>query len=199
MGSRRGVWVCVGLVACGCVAHFGTPLLAQKNEGDPAAPEAKQDAERALALRYAKAHLRVMETTLARYEEMNRISPNTIRPGVIQAIQQNVADARQRVQQAENGKDLDSTIYVSRAEARLQLTEDVVRKAEASRARFAGAVSQPEMDRLQAELELARVRLDKARHLASESPLSNVRYELDQLREDIQELRIFVALLRSRN
>jgi hypothetical protein len=190
----------MGLVACWCVAHFGTPLWAQKNEGDGAAPEAKQsDAESALAVRYAKAYLRVMQATLARYEEMNRISPNTVRPGVIQAIQQNVADAKQRVEQAQSGKELDSTIYVSRAEARLQLTEDIVRKAEASRARFAGAVSQGEMERLQAELELAKVRLDKARHLASESSLSNVRYELDQLREDLQELRIFVALLRSRN
>ena len=130
-----------------------------------------------------------MEATLARYEDMNRSAPNTIRPSVMQGIQQNVSDARDRVQQAQMGKVIDSAIYVSRAEASLRLTEEILRKAEAARARVAGAVSQREMERLQAELELAKVRVDKARHLASESPLSNVRFELDQLREDLQELR----------
>ena len=48
-------------------------------------------------------------------------------------------------------------------------------------------------------MDLAKVRVDKARHLASESPLSNVRYELELLREDIQELQLLVALLMTRN
>ena len=43
------------------------------------------------------------------------------------------------------------------------------------------------------------MRIDKAKHLASESPLSNVRFELEQLREEVQELRLLVALLRFRN
>ena len=64
---------------------------------------------------------------------------------------------------------------------------------------LAGAISQGEVDRLIAQRDLAKVKIEKAKHLASESPLSNVRFELEQLREEVQELRLMVVLLRFRN
>ena len=81
----------------------------------------------------------------------------------------------------------------------MRLAEDVLAKAQAANRRLAGTISQGEVDRLTAQRDLAKVRIDKARHLASESPLSNVRFELEQLREEVQELRLLVALLRFRN
>ncbi len=72
-------------------------------------------------------------------------------------------------------------------------------KAQNANRRVAGAISQGEVDRLIAQRDLAKVKIEKARHLAAESPLSNVQFELEQLREEVQELRLIVALLRFRN
>ena len=106
---------------------------------------------------------------------------------------------RERLQLAQGDDITDAQIYVSSAEAELRLAEDTLAKAQAANRRLAGTISQGEVDRLIAQRDLAKVRIDKAKHLASESPLSNVRFELEQLREEVQELRLLVALLRFRN
>jgi seryl-tRNA(Sec) selenium transferase len=150
-------------------------------------------------VRYAKAYLKLVEATLAKYQETNRRQPNTIRRGVIQAIQENVRQAQERVQLAGPDDTSHAETYVASAEARLQSAQESLRKAEATNTQRPGTTGQFELARLKAEIELAQVRIDKARHLAAESPLSNVEYELEQLREDVQELRLIVALLRDRN
>jgi seryl-tRNA(Sec) selenium transferase len=198
MWNQRLIFV-AALAACGWLTiQFATPLLAQQKDDAPASDSAS-DAEKQLDLRYAKAYLRLMEATLNKYEETNRRQPNTIRRGVIQAIQENVREARDRIKLAESDNASDADIYVSSAEADLRAIQESLRKAEAANLQRPGTVGQPEVERLKADLDLAKVRVDKARHLASESPLSNVRFELEQLREDVQELRLIVALLRDRN
>ncbi len=72
-------------------------------------------------------------------------------------------------------------------------------EAQAANARTPGAVTDGEIARLKAQEQLARVRVERAGHLASEPALSTIRYELELLREDVQELQLRVALLRSRN
>ena len=66
------------------------------------------------------------------------------------------------------------------------MAEDALRRAQAANSRNAKPIGEGEIGRLQAQVELAKVRVDKARHLASESSLSNVRYELELLREDVR-------------
>jgi hypothetical protein len=177
-----------------------SPLWGQpKAEPAKAAEDDAQEQEKALDVRYAQAYLALMEATLSRYEESNRIAPNTIRPTVIQGIQDAVRKARDRVQLAQSDEAGDSQIYVSGAEASLRLAEDALRRAQAANARSARSVGDGEVGRLKAQVELAKVRIDKARHLASESPLSNIRYELELLREDVQELQLMVALQMTRN
>jgi len=198
MRNRR--WIIVaGLAVSGWLAaRVAAPIFAQQQ--DDAAPSDKASStEKELDRRYAKAYLRLMEATLNKYQETNRRQPNTIRRGVIQAIQENVREARERVQLAESDDASHAEIYISSAEADLRAAQESLRKAEAANLQRSRTISEAELDRLKADVDLAMVRADKARHLASESPLSNVRFELEQLREDVQELRLIVALLRDRN
>jgi hypothetical protein len=198
MWNRRWIFV-AALVACGWLtAQIATPLAAQQKD-KASTSDKNADAEKELDVRYAKAYLRLMEATLEKYQETNRKLPNTIRPSVMQAIQEGVREARERVQLAEHDDMSDAEIYVSSAEADLRSAEEALRKAEGANLQFSGTISQAEIERLKADIDLAKIKLEKARHLASESPLSNVRYELEQLREDVAELRMFVALLRDRN
>ena len=115
---------------------------------------------------------------------------------MIQSLQDSVRKARERVQLAESDDEGDSRIYVSSAEADLRLAEDGLRRAQLANSKSAQAISDGEIGRLKAHAELAKIRVEKARHLASESPLSNVRYELELLREDVNELQLYMSLLR---
>ena len=194
---RKLRWILVsGLLICGCFfVQLAAPLWGQQETNAPKTGAAA-DRERELDIRYAEAYLKLMEATLARHEESNRTMPNTVRPTVIQGIQSAVREARERVELARRDEAGDSEIYVSSAEAELRLAEEALRRSQAANAKGARAISDGEVARLRAQVDLAKVRVEKARHLASESPLSNVRYELELLREDVQELQIFVALLR---
>lgn len=55
------------------------------------------------------------------------------------------------------------------------------------------------MARLKAQLELAKVRVDVAGNLKGASPLLQAQFELEQLREQVQQMRIMISLLRDRN
>jgi TolA-binding protein len=201
MRNRPAVFVGVSFfVCCWMAVQFTAPLSAQQKDGTGESGErTKEVAKSDLDVRYAKAYLALLQATLDRYEEMNRNAPNTIRPTVIQAIQEGVRDARERVQQMESVETNESAIYVTHAEAELRVSEEVLKRSEAAVARRAGSIGSKEIERLKAKRELDKINVEKARHLASESPLSNLRYELGQLREDVQELRLQVAILQSKN
>jgi hypothetical protein len=192
------VLVVAGLLACEFLLRQSASPLWGQQKSEPGASEtsAAQKQEKELNLRYAQAYLAFMEATLARYEESNRNAPNTIRPTIIQGIQDSVRKARERVQMAQSDEVGESQIYVSSAEADLRLAQESLRRAEAANSRNARPFSDGEIARLKSQVELAKVRVEKARHLASESPLSNVRYEIELLREDVQELQLVVALIR---
>ncbi len=200
--ARWSVMISVlGLFVGACLwGQVATPLSGgQQDESAKSEAKSDTDQEKEIDIRYAEAYLKVMQATLAKYEETNRRAANTIRPSIIEGIQAGVQKARERVQLAKSDETEDSQIYVTSAEANLRMAEEALRRAQAANARSANAISAGEVNRLKSLVELAKVRIDKARHLASESPLSNVRYELELLREDVQELQLFVALLRFRN
>ncbi|HEY4310771.1 MAG TPA: hypothetical protein VGN12_15075 [Pirellulales bacterium] len=203
MLNRRWIFA-AGLAICGgLMLQFVTPLSAQQK--DAPAADAQQDdkkekeKEKDLDLRYAKAYLKLMEVTLNKYRETNRKLPNTIRPSVMQAIEESVREARERVTLIDKDDTKEGDIYLSGANAELRDATESLRKAEAANVQFSGTISAEEIERLKAELEVAMINVEKAKHLGSESPLANVRYELEQLREEVAELRMFVALLRDRN
>jgi hypothetical protein len=199
---RKQSWIFVaGLLVCaGLLNQIISPLWGQpKADADQPATGSPAEQEQALDVRYAQAYLALMEATLARYEESNRAVANTIRPAVIQGIQEAVRKARERVQLAQSDEAGDGQIHVSSAEASLRLAEEALRRAQAANTRSARTVGDAEVSRLQAQVALAKVRVEKARHLASESPLSNVNFELELLREDVQELKLLMALQLTRN
>jgi hypothetical protein len=191
MSTRRWILIC-GLVTCGwMVTQIVRPSLARQ-ETEPGKPEspAASGQDRELNVRYAQAYLRLMQARLAELDERNRRSPNTIRPVAIQLAQQNVEKARERLKAAEGDEVNDFRVHVRQAETELRLTEENLRQAEAVNKRLPNTVTAGEIARLAAHRDLARLRVEKARHLASESELSHIRFELDQLREDIQELQL---------
>lgn len=194
---RQGTLFCVLFAVLWMVTQAISPLLARQDGTgvDPQAPNSSNE-ERQLNVRYAQAHLNLVEARLAELVDRNRRAPNTIRPAAIQLAQESVGKARQRLESARNESANESQAYVVRAEAELRAAEQELARAEKINQRLANSVSPAELARLKAQRELARIKVEKARHLASESPLSNIRFEIDQLREDVEELRLREAMSR---
>jgi hypothetical protein len=203
MVNRRWIFVASLVIGSGFVAQWAAPLSAQQKqaagEGDKKDDAKEKETEKDLDLRYAKAYVRVMEATLNKYRETNRKLPNTIRPSVMQAIEEGLREAQERVKLVDGDVSNDGDIFVAGAQAELREEQESLRKAEAANVQFSGTISAEEIALLKARVELASINFEKSKHLGSESSLSNVRYELEQLREELAELRMYVALLRDRN
>ena len=200
MWNRR--WIIVAALAVCIVpaAHWATPLAAQqKDDQGGSDKQSEKKKEQELDVRYAKAYLRLAEATLAKYEAANRKLPRTIRPSVMDALKEEVREAQERVQLAESDDTSDVDIFVSSADMDLHEAQVALDKAERTNLQQSGTVSDEEIARLKADLDLAKIRKEKAGHLGAESSLSGVRFELEQLREEVAELRMFVAILRDRN
>ncbi len=187
--SRRPLLLSGILILSWLSTQIVSPLLAQQNtDAGKAEASAAADEERELNIRYAQAYLKLMEARLAEFEQRNRRVSNTILPAATQLAKEYVTKAKVRLDAAENNDASESRIYVVRAEAALRSAEAELRRAVEVNKKLANGVSRGEMARLVAQRDLARVKLEKAKHLASESPLSNLQFEIDQLREDVQEL-----------
>lgn len=204
MWNRRWIFA-AGLVACSCVAiQVARPLTAQQN-GD--AGKSDKDSERQketkqqlnLDAHYADAYLRLMDATLRKYEDANRRQPNTIPASVMHVIQDGARDARVRAQMLEKADSTDAEVYIACAESELRGAQESLERAENANREAPGNVSASQVEILKATLELAKIRVEKARHVSAESPLSSVHFELGQLREEVQQLRMLVALIGERN
>jgi hypothetical protein len=198
---NRKVIVAAGLGTCLYVAiRVAGPVAAQQiagagETGKSALQENERKQERELDVRYAKAYLRLMEATLEKYQSTNGRQPNTIPSSVIEGIQEAKREARIRLNLVENDELRDGAFAVSCAESELRAAEESLHSAEKVRAASSDNVSAAQIELLKAEVEVAKIRVEKARHLSAESPLSNVRYELEQLHEEVRHLRLLVALL----
>jgi hypothetical protein len=197
MSTRRWILI-LWLATCGWLATQAVaPSLAQqKTEPGQSADAAAAAQENELNLRYAQAHLRPMQARLAELDERNRRAPNTIRPAAIQLARQYVDKARQRLESARGDGDNSAAAPVLRAETELRLAEENLRESEAVNKRLPNTVSPGEIARLVAQRDLARIKVEKSRRVSSLEPLARIRFELDQLREDIEELQLRETMAR---
>ncbi|HEY2839253.1 MAG TPA: hypothetical protein VGJ26_08900 [Pirellulales bacterium] len=197
---NRQRWIfAAGLVACGWLTaqlSYPSPADAQNETKD----KQKQDSKEEVNVRYAQAYVKLMETEIAKLQFSNRAVASTIRPAVIEAAQVALRDAQDRVKLAQKNDDIpDHEIYVQGAKSYLTYSQESLRKAEEANLKYGGTVSAVEMARLKAQLEVAKTRVEVAQNLAGESALMQAQYELELLREQVQQLQITVLLLRDRN
>ena len=194
---NRSQWIfAAGLIACGVLAAQ-LPLLANQNEQQDKTKEEQKDD---VNIRYAKAYTALMQAEMAKLQDINRTVPGTIRPAVMEAASLAVREAQDRIRLAKKDDEVqDHEIYVSSAKFDLQYAEEALRKAQAANVTFSRTVGDFEIARLKAAVDVAKVRVELANNLQGATPLVQAQYELELLREQMQELRLIVALLRDRN
>ncbi len=167
----------------------------QVAESNPQGSDIKQ-----AELNYAKALLAVAQADLAKMHEANSRVPDTIPNSVVRSLELEVAEAQGRCNAMSGGaKDNMENPYVALAKQSLEFAEQNLKAAQSANARTSGAVSPAEVQRRQADVEVARAKLQMANLLNNASAADEMEWQLLQLMADVHDLRQQVRLLEYRN
>jgi hypothetical protein len=167
-------------------------VIGQENENTDGWKKAK--------IAYGEAVLNVAKADLAKAREANDRAAETIPRSVVRGLENDVkmAEARLNVMEGTKATDADSPYSLAAKDA-LQFAEENLKQAQTVNARVPGAVSKAEVERRQADVDLAKARLQVAGLLGKATPLEAAQWELLQLQEDMHDLRFRVRLLQYRN
>jgi hypothetical protein len=192
-------WTVAVLMVLGVFSWAGRNAVVTAQ--DSSAPkQGKSDELHQAQVNYAKALLKVAQADLAKADDANKKVAGTIPPSVVFGLRNDVDMAKARVKGmlglAKDEKDND---YIPAAKDAISYAEEQLKLAQEANARVPGAVSKPELERRQAEVEVARARLEVAKLLNTAAPMEVAEWELLQLQGDVHELQFRVRLLQERN
>jgi len=131
------------------------PIVAEDAAKDSALAQAK--------LKYAQALVKLEEADLRKAQDANAQAPAAVPASVIQMLQSDISMAKARARALEDGaaKSQESP-YVAVARDALTAAEQALKQATEVNARVLGTFNAAEIARRQAQVELARARLEVA-------------------------------------
>jgi hypothetical protein len=163
----------------------------------------KADALVEAKVKYAEAMVSVAEATLRRAQQANRQAGGAEFPAsVVQSLQNDLAMAKARVRFFQDGGSGGSEApYRAAARDSLSAAELSLKQAADVNSRVQGTIDNAELARRQAQVELAKARLDVCQQLDLEKATGEQRmqWEIMLLQEDIHELRSEIEVLKHRN
>lgn len=155
----------------------------------PAADEDK-DQKTSLDVRFSRVRLQCAETNLERYNRLNEKNPNTVTADVISGFAQEVEIARTELKEAELGsKGNPLLVWIQRAESNLRSTEAFYKHAKAANQRAPGIVDPLELKRLELQVEMARLQIERGQALANAPPEARLRWQIGVLSDELDRLK----------
>ncbi len=189
MKLRRLVAVAVLLMVCGVIFY----------KSGSAAPPAKgtetKEAE-SIAVRYARAQLRVAELTLQKAQAMNKRLPGTLVSGMVSQFSDEVELSKLRLQAAMSSSEVDPLqACLQRAELSVRTAETKLKKAAETNQQVPNTVSPVDLERLRAGIEVARLRLEYGRSVVSASPDAKLQWQIELLNDELARVKEQTYLL----
>lgn len=160
-----------------------------KAKDDKAAAEKARD----LDLRYSEAMLGLARLELQRAMGINRQIPGTFTKTAIEALEQSVIVCEAQVEALKENKRI--PLYLIAAEANAKAARQSLQRVLAINQQNPGTITPIEVERLRLTAELANLALEKARTIKPQNEAQFLQWQLDQLREDLFQLRNRVAQL----
>jgi hypothetical protein len=149
---------------------------------------------------YAQAVLEVAQADLAKTREANAKAPATIPSSVVRGLENDVAMAQARVNSMKGlAAPSGESPYLIAAKDALSFAQENLNQALDVNKRVPGAISKVELDRRQADVDLAKARLQAAMLLSKVTPEEAAQWELLQMQEELHDLVFRVGLLQFRN
>lgn len=198
MHTKIALTLCVALLLA-AATWMGRVTTAVGQDQPKANAHQNEEALKQAKIDYAKALLKVAEADLAKSREADSKVPGTVPFSIIRGLQNDVAIGNARLQAMLGAVRQGENPYVLSAKDSLAFAEEAVRQANTANARAPGAVSRGEVERRQADVDLAKAKLEVAKLMDNADPLEIARWELMQLQEDVHDLRYRVRLLQYRN
>ncbi|HZZ29084.1 MAG TPA: hypothetical protein VFE46_13885 [Pirellulales bacterium] len=192
--NTKIVWVFVGLLVVCFLSYSGVGKIVsgQDNKNNDQWKQAK--------IAYAQAVLAVAQADLAKARAANTRAAETIPSSVVRGLQNDVAVAQARVSVMKG----DATPggenpYMIAAKDALAFAQENLQQAQSVNTKVPGAIGKVELDRRQADVDLAKARYDAASLLNKISPQEAAEWELLQMQEELHDLGFRVGLLQFRN
>ena len=151
--------------------------------------EARSDsnAEESLAVRYARGHVALAETNLRKVLATNKLVARAVPANVVAEYREDLEVAKLRLAAALRGDGASPfPIWLRSAEASARAAEAEWRSALAANQRMPDAVDPLEVERIQRQAEVARLRLDLGKTLAGKPAQDQEQWELAYLLDEMQ-------------
>jgi len=195
LSGMRWVWLVMGLAA-GLTISRSWPeshLTAgvESQTGTDGTTDKKGNGE-SLDVRYAEAYAQLAQLQLQQALDANEKMRATFSKVLIERLRQHARIAGQLLERTRN-PDASSQpdLNISSAEAELKLAEVKLQTSLALTRRVPGFEPKADLEQLRAKVEVARLRLEKARQLSGKLSLEeNLQWQVNQLRDDLLELHI---------
>lgn len=177
-------------------------ILDQNSNVVAAAPQQKEESkpsaeQRNLDLEYAKAYLELVQNEVKRVEATNKRVSDTVPTLVLDELYDTLTFAEARVKAVEDPahavEDFEQALKKISERARQRIEQ-----AEKANRISPGTFSQTEMQRMKVMARLAELRVERVKQLEGASLDDRLDWEVEQLREQVDRLRIVTATLISR-
>jgi hypothetical protein len=153
-------------------------------------------AQEPVAVRYARAQLRLAELTLRKARELNRKVPLTIPNPMMAQFADDVTYAKAQLQVAERSKGADVYgSWVERAEVTVRTAEAKLKQASEVDRAVPGTFEPIDMDRFRLGVEIAKLQLERGRSLANASPEDRMQWQLEVLGDGMARLKEQIWLI----
>jgi hypothetical protein len=172
------------------------PVVGDNERPAPARPVPTDPHE--LDVAYAEASLKLLQLDLQKMTELQNRVQGSITASQYDRVDGMVRVAEDNLQMVKSGKVSRGALNVMRAREAVRTAEFVLKKARQVKA-AANAISETQLTRLAVEVEVERLMLARAEQAAAtDSPIDDLEWENDQLRDEVQRLRYRFEALTAR-
>jgi len=193
------LFVAIGLL--GTAAFAAQELSGQDTTlQDPSQQKSKSGTEQSeqandLDVRYARLTLALSQLELQRAQQINKQVPGTFTRTSLSAFEQSVIINEEQVKMLTQKGGKRIPMFLIAAEANAKAAQQQLQRVMAINQLNPGTITPIEIDRSRLTAELANVGLEKARSIKPQNEAQFLQWQVDQLREDLYQLRIRVAQL----
>lgn len=193
----------LGLVCLAIGAGGGAGLVGIQGSAAALADETKKDEakkEEPLDVRYARLFLKQAQIDLERALEINRRMPGSFQSVIIDSLRATVSVAQDWLDEAlAESKSADFNPCLKTADSLAKTARDNYSKIQEIERLAPKSVNPSDLERAKVALELAEIRIQRAKAVDVKSPTSVMQMQIDLLREQMVEMYTEVAKLQARN
>lgn len=183
-------------VIAGVLAVAFATFQQARSANEPKKSSSADDAAaKEFAVRYAQTYLRMAELTLQKAQELNRRVPETLAGALIEKFTHDLEFAKAQLEDVrQSGNSNAFKLWLWRAELNLRSREQLLTAANRANSLKPGFYPPIDLERIQAAIELARLRVERGKSLVDKPPEARLAWQLEMMNEGLNRVDEMVSL-----